>query len=261
MRDEGLPGSWVENVPLLKFLKPSWHYSWNRILPPEARVKGIEFIPMIWTGGSYSTVKARIEADVMPDFVAGKTKRLLGFNEPDQVGQANMAVSTAVECWPALEETGMLLGSPVVANNSGTWLSEWMDQVDRNNFRIDYVAVHWYSKPNVRAFKVKMRELYQMHGGRTPLLITEFAPADWSASSVEDNALSTAEVLAFMKKVLPWLQTQSWIAGYAWFPFRTSSVPGTHSALFDDEGNPTVLAEFYATVTATNPQGDQSIGV
>ena len=40
---------------------------------------------------------------------------LLGFNEPDQGGQANMTVAQALSLWPQLMATGMTLGSPAVA--------------------------------------------------------------------------------------------------------------------------------------------------
>lgn len=93
------------------------------------------------------------------------------------------------------------------------------------------------------------------------MLITEFAIADWSATTILDNRYSTAQVLAFMKDVLPWMQEQEqdWIAGYAWFPFNASTPVGTSSALFDDDDGLTALGSYYASVTTDNPTGDQSI--
>jgi Glycosyl hydrolase catalytic core len=260
MRDVGEPGSWVENLPLLKLLRPYWHYAWSRKIPAEARVRGVEFVPMVWGCWGVDGTRDAVQADITPEVQSGRVKRLLGFNEPDAPRQANMGVEKSVECWPALQETGLLLGAPVMANNSGEWLPRWREAVASQKLRVDYTTVHWYSSPNVRAFKSKMRQIF-LENGRKPLLITEFAPADWDASSPQENRFSMASVLAFMKDVLPWLESSRFVAGYAWFPFRTTSAAGACSALFDENGNPTALARYYASVTRRNPLGNRRIAL
>ena len=62
-----------------------------------------------------------------------------------------------------------------------------------------------------------------------------------------------------MKDVLPWMESQNWIAGYAWFSFEMNEAVGTSSALFDLGGNLTTLGRFYQSVTNENPNGDQEI--
>jgi hypothetical protein len=62
-----------------------------------------------------------------------------------------------------------------------------------------------------------------------------------------------------MKDVLPWMESQNWIAGYAWFSFGIDEAVGSSSALFDHEGNLTDLGRFYQSVTNENPFGDQLI--
>jgi hypothetical protein len=103
-----------------------------------------------------------------------------------------------------------------------------------------------------------MIQVYEAYD-RRPLLISEFAVADWGAKSVKGNAHSQASVLKFMKDVLPWMESQNWIAGYAWFSFDENEAVGTSSALFDHEGNLTDLGRFYQSVTNENPFGDQLI--
>jgi Glycosyl hydrolase catalytic core len=220
----------------------------------------IEFIPMIWTGSDLSRVQEIIDNDVVPAFKSGRTKRLLGFNEPDSPMQADMSVETAVNLWKALESTEMPLASPCVSvGGIETWMKAWNKEAYDANLRVDYIAVHWYSWPKADRFKAFMKEMYEIHGSRTPLLLTEFAPADWSAKSPEENSITAEEVLDFMKEVLPWMERQDWIAGYAWFPFRPSFAAGSSSALFEEDGTPTPLADYYASVTPENPSGDQSI--
>ena len=101
-------------------------------------------------------------------------------------------------------------------------------------------------------------QVYEAYDRRS-LLISEFAVADWGAKSVEGNAHSTESVLKFMKDVLPWMESQNWIAGYAWFSFGVNEAVGTSSALFDLKGNLTVLGQFYKSVTRENPEGKKNI--
>ena len=72
---------------------------------------------------------------------------------------------------------------------------------------MDYVGVHWYGGTDAAHFKTKMRRIYEKYG-RRPLLITEFAPADWQAKTHSQNRMKAPDVLAFMKEVLPWLEKQ-----------------------------------------------------
>jgi hypothetical protein len=133
-----------------------------------------------------------------------------------------------------------------------------MREADKRNYRIDYIGVHWYGATSPRAFKERMAQVYEAYG-RRPLLISEFAVADWGAKTVDQNSHSPKEVLKFMKNVLPWMEKQNWIAGYAWFSFGIHEAVGTSSSLFDQNGKLTPLGHFYSSVTNENPDGDQSI--
>ena len=81
-----------------------------------------------------------------------------------------MSVESALVRWPILESLGIPLCSPSCANTEGitdesnqgvegTWMNEFMQEVDRRGYRVDYIGVHWYGGINVDAFKAKM-ELY-----------------------------------------------------------------------------------------------------
>jgi Glycosyl hydrolase catalytic core len=237
---------------------------WSRVRQVvEQQPSDIEFVPMIWTGSDPNRVKYLIDTYVLPAYEAGQVRRLLGYNEPDKKNQANLDVTKAVASWPTLEATGMPLGGPSVTTSGvGSWMKDWNEYAFKYGLRVDYVAVHWYGEPSILAFQKYMRHMYELNGGQTPLLITEFAPADWSASSPEDSRFTRAQVLTFMQTILPWLEHPDqahWIYGYAWFPFRTSFGPGTCSSLFEEDGTPTLLGQYYRSVTPDNPYGDQSI--
>jgi hypothetical protein len=138
-------------------------------------------------------------------------------------------------------------------------MRDFMTEADRLGYRIDYTGVHWYGGTHVADFKAKMRRIYEKYG-RRPILITEFAPADWEAKTLAQNRHKPHLVLAFMKEVLPWLERQDWVAGYAWYSFEHNQAVGHTSSFFDGNGNLTACGRYYQSITTQNPDGDQSIG-
>ena len=55
-------------------------------------------------------------------------------------------VQTAVSLWYQLQNTGLPLGSPAVASNAatpGSWLDQFMTQVQSRGLRVDFIALHW----------------------------------------------------------------------------------------------------------------------
>ena len=259
LRDEGQPGSWVEHLPKVTALAVSWNYSWNRVRIPQ-QPDDIEFVPMIW-GANEENIQTRV-TDVVSDYRAGLTHRLLAFNEPDNPNQASMSVETAVGLWHYLEDTGMPLASPSAVHVNREWMVEFMDLVDTSCLRMNYIGVHWYGNPNAQSFKEHMESAYAQYGSKWPLILTEFAPADWTTGGDPSrNRFTEKMVLDFAKEVIPWLEQQDWIAAYAWFPFKDTSPQGHTSALFDSDGRLTLLGEFYASVTPNNPFGDQTIAL
>ena len=268
LRKKGEKGSWVDNIPRINATRSYWNYSWgsSRV---DAQPENIEFIPMTWGAWGKDGFAKTLQRDVVPQIQSGKAKRLLGFNEPDKKEQANMPYTEALKYWPMLEQLGIPLCSPACANPlsdvddstqgvRGTWMRDFMREADKRNYRMDYIGVHWYGGTSPRSFKERMIEVYEAYG-RRPLLISEFAVADWGAKSIEENSHSKESVLKFMKDVLPWMEKQNWIAGYAWFSFGINEAVGTSSTLFDRDGNLTTLGRFYQSVTKENPEGNQDI--
>src|ERR1019366_5994764 len=70
---------------------------------------------------------------------------LLGYNEPDQASQANIAVGDAIYSWPDLLGTRLRVGSPAVSDGGrSSWLYPFMTQADAANLRVDFVPIHYY---------------------------------------------------------------------------------------------------------------------
>lgn len=261
LRQEGDPqgGTWMENLPKILATDAYWCYSWGfdslTYQLMQEKCPSLVWIPMSWGGSTVENLQQRITESktwiqTVPLF--------LGFNEPDQKDQSNMSIECVLNLWPTLESLNVPLASPACAQPGGKWMEDFMRQAKATGKRIDYIAVHWYGGCNVTAFQTKMMEYYQKYDQR-PLIITEFAPADWSSRDINHNKISKQHCLDFMKQALPWLEQTEWIIGYSWFSFQQSSPQGCNAALFDKKGQLTPLGQFYKSVRSDNIYGDQTI--
>lgn len=231
--------NYIQNMARVETLKAGWNYSWGADYVSN-QLPLVEFVPMAW-GGANDVLVTKIKGYVNE----GKCKRILGFNEPDGKDQANMTVEKAIELWPLLESLKIPLGSPAVVDaENGEWLQRFMDEAKRRAYRVDYLCVHNYGGGSATEFKRKLTAIYEKY--KLPILITEFAVADWTATKPEDNKHSVAKILQFMKDILPWLESTPFIYGYSWFSFGQTSAAGCTSALFDDNNQLTELGKYYA---------------
>ena len=228
-RDEAWSGK-------LTKLNAKWFYSWGPSAP--ANLPGaIEFVPMQW--GRWGCT-----AEKMDSIKSVGYGTLLGFNEPDQHEQANMTVQTALELWPVLMDTGMRLGSPAGVHPDGEWMTAFMKESEKRNYRIDFITVHSYMGKNSEHFIKKLEKIHKLYG--RPIWITEFAVADWSATEHKPNKYSPGDVLEFMKDVLPELERMDYVERYAWF--SGNNPPLKPSRLFNDDGSLNELGRYYASV-------------
>jgi hypothetical protein len=139
----------------------------------------------------------------------------------------------------------------------GEWMGDFMAQIKQNNYRVDVIGVHSYGGPNPQTFKSRMTAIHERY--QKPFLITEFAVADWTAKTPEENKYSSSQVFAFLQAILPWMEDQEWIIGYAWFSFSIDSPIGTSSALFDKDGKLTACGRWYAEWETTSDAQNTSI--
>lgn len=241
--DRGGP-DWQVNLPRVLSLNGYWNYKWG-ITRIAAQPTHLEFVPMVWGGGrNLAPLTQLLQERVKPYIEQGVVHRIMGFNEPDKVDQANMSVERAVELWPALEQLGIPIVSPSCAEPLGEWMMEFMRLANERCLQVDWIGVHWYGGVSPSIFKERMRAIYEAY--KRPLIITEFAPADWRATTVKENRFTPEQVLSFAKEVLPWLESTDWITGYSWFSFSIDRPEGTSSALFDANGELTALGQYYS---------------
>ena len=99
---------------------------------------------------------------------------------------------------------------------------------------------------------------FSYHPGQTQATTLAKWPI-WESLGIPLCSPSPAQILDWMKQILPWLEQTEWISGYAWFSPSIDNLVGTSSALFDQEGNLTALGKYYQSITTENTSGDQSI--
>ena len=115
----------------------SWFYTWASDTQGITVPAGVEFVPMIWGAGSVNPTQLGQAQSL------GTT--LLGFNEPDMSGQANMSVDQALSLWPQLQATGLRLGAPAVAyggDTPGGWLDQFISGARTQNYRVEIGRAH-----------------------------------------------------------------------------------------------------------------------
>jgi hypothetical protein len=235
----------------LDLTESTWWYSWSADRPP---LVNQEYVPIKQNSGwpSGSAILATKNAT-----------HLLGFNEPDRPDQANATVETAIAGWPALMATGLRLGSPAIADNF-TWLYNFMNECDKRNFRVDFVAIHAYwggsggaynvltdGKVDINKWYRKLKEVHDRTG--RPLWITEWNNgANWTNNGEpywdSDPVMQQLQNKEIMEKVLHMLDTCSFVERYSlynWVSDRKAVVEGEVSqaqidaAIKDGKTSPT----------------------
>lgn len=213
-RKKGL-GAWstVTSPSELSRLNLGWYYNW-RPTRKIAPVPGVEFVPMFWG-----------PTDVTPENLAAvgasEATHVLGFNEPDMVGQANLTPDECLAWWPKLMDLKQKLGSPAPAVS--TWLDSFLPEAKRRGLRIDFVCLHMYpdiSDPQAVEKVVSMLE--QAHRKyELPIWFTECGAADVSAWRQPQFHKPTPEMAEnFVRELIPRLEALPYVERYAWFADR-----------------------------------------
>ncbi|MGN6239842.1 MAG: sigma-70 family RNA polymerase sigma factor [Cellulosimicrobium cellulans] len=197
----------------------AWYYTWGTDPGPGA-ASGVEFVPMIW-GRDHVTDENLARA-------ASQGRYLLGFNEPDLAGQAEMSVEEALALWPRLEATGQVLGSPAVAWGGDApdgWLDRFLRGADERGYRVDFVTLHWYGGDfdATRATDQLRRYLEAVHAryGK-PIWLTEVALIDFSQGV---RHASEDEQAAFLAQAARMLAGLDYVHRYAWFGLPAEDGP------------------------------------
>ncbi|ONI75263.1 RNA polymerase [Actinosynnema sp. ALI-1.44] len=197
-----------------------WYYTWASGKQGISAPGGVEFVPMIWGPGSVT------DAELNQAKALGTT--LLGFNEPDMAGQANMSVERALELWPRLQRTGMRLGAPAVAfggDKAGGWLDRFMSGAAARGHRVDFIPLHWYGSDFSAAatghLKGYIQAVYNRY--RKPIWVTEYGLIDFTGPA--PRYPNQAQQSDFIRNSTSMMQGLSFVERYAWFTLSTGTSP------------------------------------
>lgn len=184
---------WTNGREAAEALDCHWQYDWDNVATSGLN---IEYVPMRhnldWN--SYSNINNK----------QGST-HVLGFNEPDRPDQADMSISQALEQWPNLLASGLRLGSPCPSDAAAGlgWLYEFIDSCDARNYRVDFVAVHWYKGgQNASQFYNWLKQVHERT--RRPVWITEWNNgANWTSEThgkptYQEQAQTIGEMIRMM---------------------------------------------------------------
>ncbi|MBN2063379.1 MAG: hypothetical protein JW745_01155 [Sedimentisphaerales bacterium] len=174
-------------------LNCSWYYNWDNAANSTIDA---EYVPMRskrWWN-SWSNITSKTNAT-----------HVLGFNEPESLDQHSddggvITTDNAIEMWPNLMASGLRIGSPATTDGGLSWLYEFIDKADALDYRVDFVAIHFY-KGGWNATQL-YNWLHDIHvrTGR-PLWVTEFNNgANWTCCepTLESNATTIDSFLTVM---------------------------------------------------------------
>ncbi len=243
----GAPFKGVANSPCAArtALNVSWYYNWTQgESEPCTDGSGGDFVPMIW-GHPGDEQDAQGIANDVASFVSGGYEYVLGFNEPDNSGQANILVDDAIGLWPSFDVAGIQVGSPATSANAAgqAWFTDFTTQLNADtDLRADFLAIHWYGW-NAGSCDAGATQLesyiswVENIAGNRPIWITEWGCLNQSAPDVQT-------VVDFYNGALAAFARHPRVERYAWYPWATNC------GLVNDDGSLTALGEAYSAAPA-----------
>jgi hypothetical protein len=203
-------------------LRVAWWYNWTT---GPSGCATPQFVPMVWGHTGNEQTAAGIASEVSGIAKAGY-KTVLGFNEPDNTGQSNLSVATAISLWQSFNNPAVRVGSPATQGNSAglTWIQNFMSQVNADttgNLRVDFIATHWYGwnagSCDSKAANLEswIKQIEAIPGNR-PIWLTE-----WGC--LNQSNPSAAVVQAFFSGAIAMFAKHPRIERYAWYPWTTNN--------------------------------------
>jgi hypothetical protein len=239
-------GSALNHVDAAGF---AWHYNWRErpLWDVDALPEQSEFVGMIWD-------ETHVTDAALARLAASGATTLLGFNEPDIRGQADMSVAQALDLWGRLESTGLRLGSPACGPNgtlgADSWLGRFMAGVEERGLRVDFVAVHFYSETgSVEEFRTFLEAAHKAYG--RPVWVTEWCLADWD----QPDRFSAAQQAAFARAATEMMDDLDFVERHAWFAGYEGG-DGWHlgSGVFNADGQLTAVGQAFADLLDDSPE-------
>jgi len=199
--------SYISNVA-----GPKMIYTWGATCPSEASKLGMTCLPQLWGWKNVDDFQSVSQTANPPLF--------LTFNEPNELGQSNMDVTSGISLWKQavkpLTDKGHKVCSPATSSNPDglTWVQNFQKQCPECVW--DVTCVHWYDT-TFEKFQAYVNLWHTTFG--KPVLITEFGVQNFNGP----DQPTSSEVFSFMDQAIPWMNSQNFIYGY--FPFGFMAPP------------------------------------
>jgi len=228
----------------------SWWYNWtykpDQSLGGAYPIDGVVYVPMVW-GGSFNVDE--VIANIPDD-----AEYLLGFNEPNFTGQANLTPAQAAALWPQIEEIASRKNLKIVGpalNYCGNCVDipgtendsdpiEWLDAFfgECPDCQVDYIAIHWYDY-GLEWYISRFKKYNK------PIWVTELALWHHQNHTIAEQKKYMAQAVQLMEK-------DDTVFRYAWFTGRSG---GPNINLFESEsGELSPLGKYYLSLPASGDE-------
>ena len=151
-----------------------------------------------------------------------------------------MSVQRALDLWPALQSTGLRLGSPAVTDDAAghAWLDSFMTGIHQRGLHVDFITLHWYGSCTNGTQLTNYLSTMSKYG--LPIWLTEFSCYNQTAAT---NTRFVQQVVAALASI-PYLER------IAWFTNRPHQSGYEGTALATDSGSLTSVGAAYAALPA-----------
>jgi len=246
------------NLTELTTSKVGWYYTWSPWAIPYAP-SSLEFVPMFWS----STQLSDFQSQVNPMTIEQKgIKNILGMNEPDQTGEANLNAGQGAAMWKEYLEPlktaipSVRLGSPATTNapNGKQWMYDFFGACG-GGCSVDFVALHWYGLDNATDFIAHVTDYYNAF--QRPIWVTEWACENYGDPSL--GQCSDDQITEFLSATQSWMDKTDYVERYAWLG-ATSNIAGVNpeNDLIGSNGQVTSLGKQYIGGQSSSSSGGNS---
>ena len=159
-----------------------------------------------------------------------------------------MTVAQALALWPELEATGLELGSPAVAygaDRPGGWLDRFMRGAAARDYRVNFIALHWYGADfrtgdavaQLRSYLTAVHDRYPA----LPIWLTEYSLINFGTGP---RYPAGSQQAAFVSASIKMLDSLHFLARFAWFALPTAGMQST--GLFGPGAVPTAAGRAFS---------------
>ncbi|KAF7300142.1 Glyco-hydro-cc domain-containing protein [Mycena kentingensis (nom. inval.)] len=215
--------AWATNDNFAKVIgtKPmiSWYHHWE-YGPVSQMPSNVEWVPMFWGSSKWDKWSQRKE-----EMKKKLPKYLIGFNEPDISGQANMSPQDAAGIWMQeihpYGQKGVKLVSPAIAWNLD-WTASFLSELSKRGGYVDVISLHWYGSykdfEKFKKFVSTARSRFNKN-----IWITELGVTSSSGATQQQTK-------QFMMQAFQWMDSTGYIDRASWFGcFEASRPPDAYA--------------------------------